>query len=131
MKKETKEPAVETNLLSEFIEAGLAAKNYGINDLAKRVDISYEHARRTVRGEGVPTKFVLKEMCKVLDLDYERAARLADGANLRKKYGMMPEELVTRPKGLEPIERVWSKLTIVQKDDLVMMAQQWARRNEA
>jgi hypothetical protein len=130
-RKPDTEPSVPTNMLSEFIAAGLAAKSFGINDLAKRVEISYEHARRAVRGESVPAKSALKEICRVLDLDYDRASRLADGAHLRSKYGMLPEELVTRPKGLEPIERVWQKLTINQKDDLVMMAQQWARRNEA
>ena len=50
------EPPVPRSQLSEPINRVLQEKGLAIKDLAVMLDVTYEHARRLVRGEGIPSR---------------------------------------------------------------------------
>ncbi|HUJ21276.1 MAG TPA: hypothetical protein VLX58_07125, partial [Bryobacteraceae bacterium] len=91
----------------------------------------YEHARRIVKGIGVPSKPILKALCAYLGLDYKEAERIATADRIQKKYGGIPLELAGKKAGLEPIERVWETLTPDQQRDAISMILGWAKRTKA
>ena len=102
-----------------------------IKDLAEKLDITYEHARRLVRGEGLPSRFVLKMICDGMGLNYKLAEKLATANKIEKKYGSVPMEIAGKKPTLEPIERVWDTLTLQQQEDATSMILGWAKRNKA
>jgi transcriptional regulator with XRE-family HTH domain len=102
-----------------------------LNDLAKKVDITYEHVRRVVRGNGAPSKFVLKLICEELKLPLREAEKLAMVDKIWGKYGKLLTEYMGQKPGMEPIERVWDKLSEEQKSSIVVMVQSLAKASKA
>ncbi len=117
--------------LSEIISEIMEKRGLTINSLAKLMDLSYEHTRRIVRGESIPTKFVLKAICDELKLPYKQLLDTANADNLTKKYGDLLAVMVGKNPAMEPLERIWDDLTEDQQQDLIAMAQGWARRTRA
>jgi len=68
-----------------------------IKDLSDMMDMSYEHTRRLVNGDNLPSKIALKTLVSLLKLDKEEAEKVWLADNLRKKYGGIPAELAGRP----------------------------------
>jgi transcriptional regulator with XRE-family HTH domain len=118
-------------LTSDLIEEGMKNKKMSIKDLAIKIDTTYEHVRRLVNGQALPSKFTLKEICNVLGLSYKEAERAATSDRITKKFGTIPLELSGKKPGLAPIERVWDNLTEDQQADVVTMVQGWSKRNKA
>jgi transcriptional regulator with XRE-family HTH domain len=118
--------------LSELISNAMEKQKVSIKDLAIGLDISYEHARRIVRGEGIPSKHILRAICKALDIDFTVAERLAVDSRVRKAYGdSVILNLAGKIPSLEPVERIWEQLTPEQQEDAITLMQGWARRNQA
>jgi transcriptional regulator with XRE-family HTH domain len=117
--------------VGEIISAKMEEKGLSIRDLAVSLDTAYEHMRRIVKGEGVPSKFLLKSICQELGINYKEAERLVTSDQIEKKYGKIPMEISGKNPEIEPIERVWTHLTNDQKNDIITMVQGWARRNKA
>lgn len=128
MKKTPGTIASEPNRLSDVITEAMKEKGLGINDLAKQLDTSYEHMRRIVRGEGTPSKFVLKALCLALKLPYRELQDLVSADAIQRKYGTLPLVMAGKKPGMEPLERVWDDLTEQQQQDILAMAQSWAKR---
>jgi transcriptional regulator with XRE-family HTH domain len=118
-------------LLSDMVTAKMEEKGFSIKDLAIKLDLTYEHARRIVRGEGVPSRFVLRPLCELLGMPYKEAERVATEDKIRIKYGTVPMEMAGKKPSLEPIERVWDLLSPEQQQDATTMIQGWARRTRA
>lgn len=112
----------QTTRLGELISEKMAEKKIDVRDLAEKLDITYEHVRRIARGEGIPSKFVLKLLSDELGIPYKEAEQIATSDKIIKKYGTIPLELYGKQPSLEPLERVWGKLTEEQQDALKAMA---------
>jgi len=104
--------------------------NIPIRDLSRRMEFSYEHVRRIVRGESIPSKPALRMLCQELGIDFAKADRLATADRMNKKYGEVPAEISEKKPGLEPLERVWDDLLPAQQQDLIAMAHLWFERNK-
>lgn len=128
MKKKRSGEDAYTTRLGDLISKKLAEKDLEILDLAKELEVSYEHARRIVKGLGVPSKPILRIICTYLGMNYKEAEKMVTVDKIQKKYGGIPLELSNKKPGLEPIERVWDSLTPSQQRDAVTLIQGWARR---
>jgi transcriptional regulator with XRE-family HTH domain len=115
--------------LSGLIAGKMKTLGISIRDLAGALDITYEHVRRIVRGQGVPSKLLLESICKALEIDLSTARRLATEQQIRTKFGNVTTELGGGTPGLEPIEEVWHLLTSEQQQDATAMIRAWASRN--
>lgn len=115
--------------LSELIGNRMDELGMDIGGLKKVLDTSYEHARRIVRGEGVPSRPVLRLISQQLQLDFRKIDALATAAQIRKKYGEAVFDMMGRNPELEPIERAWPSLTEQQKHDAIAMITGWAKRS--
>lgn len=122
--------APATNRVAELIMEAMTDQGMSVRDLSIKVDTTYENIRRITKGESIPSKFVLKAICDALKLNYKEAERLANADRMVKKFGTVPMELAGKNPELEPLERIWKWLDDNQKQDLIMMAQGWAKRNK-
>jgi ribosome-binding protein aMBF1 (putative translation factor) len=129
VKKKVEEPV--TTLVSEIVSEAMEKQKVEIRDLAEKLGVTYETVRGIVRGLVVPSKFVLKPIADALGLDDEELGKAAVADRIRKKYGTVPLVIAGKNPELEPIERVWQHLTNEHKQDLVGMAQMYAKRDRA
>lgn len=118
-----------TTILSDHIKAAMEDKGMSIKDLALSLGITYEHARRISSGLTLPSKFILRECCRILDPDQHEMMKLMTADSIRIKYGSIPIELSGKDPSLEPLERVWGKLTDAQKETLISTAKHFANLN--
>jgi transcriptional regulator with XRE-family HTH domain len=116
-------------LIAELISSKMEEQGKTMKDLAEKFDITYEHVRRIVRGEGIPSKYVLKLFAEELGIPYKELEKTAVHDKIKKKYGSIPAELAGRNPALEPIERVWPKLSVDQQATLIDMANSFSKRN--
>jgi transcriptional regulator with XRE-family HTH domain len=116
--------------LAELIVVRMHELAISIKDLASALDISYEHGRRIVRGDGVPSESTLVSICEALEIDLKQARRFATLDQIRNKYGNdILAELTGKRPALDPIEQAWDLLTPEQQQDAIAMIQAWANRN--
>ena len=115
--------------LSELIEEAMDAKGMGIRELAIAAGITYEHARRVVRGENIPSNPLLKVFSGILGLDEKLIERTATHDRLNIKFGGIPMELSGKDPSLAPMERLWPKLSQEQHKNLLSIATSWAKMN--
>jgi transcriptional regulator with XRE-family HTH domain len=127
--KSNKKPLPQAPL-AELIAGKMGEIGVSINDLAGALEISYEHARRVVRGECLPSKHLLASVCEALEIDLGQAERIASLYQMHAKYGNLVAESAGKNSELEPIERVWDLLTPEQQQDAIAMIQAWASRNK-
>lgn len=117
--------------VGEMISDAMAKKGWSIKDLSDALEITYEHVRRIVKGEGVPSKPMLKLICQNLDINFtDEVYKSLTADQIEKRYGKVPAELSGKNPELDPIERAWSSLTSDQKHDVIGMVQMWSRRNK-
>jgi transcriptional regulator with XRE-family HTH domain len=126
LERETQNTRIGQAILNRMEERGVS-----IRDLAGRLEVTYEHARRITKGESVPSKYVLKLLCEYLDMDFAAAEKLRNMDRIQAKFGDLPLELSGKIADLDPLERVWNQLTPEQKNDLTTMGLAWAKRNKA
>lgn len=122
--------AEQHSTVASLVSEAMDKKGLTIKDLAEKLDITAEHTRRIVRGLYTPNKVALKGICLVLDLPFDETYRIALSERIRKKYGVVADNLEVRPKGLEPIEKSWEFLTKAQQKDVVSMVTSWAANNK-
>lgn len=115
--------------LSEFIHVAMDDKHMDIRGLAELVGVTYEHARRLVRGtEGVnPSPSTLRVLCTALGLNFKAMDKIVKEDAARRKYGTAIMEMSGMNPGLEPLQRVWDKLSESQQRDIIAMATSWAK----
>jgi hypothetical protein len=99
--------------------------------VALRVSATYEHVRTILRGRIVPSKYMVKELAKALGLNLGELERAAVVDRIQLKFGGLPAELTGKNPELQPIERVWSKLSKEHKADIIAMALTFAKRDAA
>jgi transcriptional regulator with XRE-family HTH domain len=115
--------------LAELLTSKMEEQGMTMNELAEKLDVTYEHVRRIVRGEGIPSKYVLKLIAEVFKFKYHDLEKIAVSDKIKKKYGSIPAELAGKDPTLEPLEKLWFKLHEEQRAALIDMASSFARRN--
>lgn len=115
--------------LGDYLQVVLEERGMTIRDLAIQSEITYEHARKIVRGDIVPSKQMVRIFSYTLGLPLPEMEELAIADRIIKKHGGLPASLVGKKPDMEPLERHWDLLTPAQKSDLINWAKQWAQRN--
>jgi len=116
--------------LGEIMTAALEQKGLSIKGLSRKLDISYEHARRM--SHGYPqAKPMLKLVCKLLDLDVEKMEELSVQASINRRFPGVAMRIAGIDPELEPVERLWRQLKSDQKDDVITLMRAMAKRNNA
>lgn len=124
--------AVNVESQGQFSTALVVAMNTAgltIKDLAEKTDMTYENARRLVKGMTLPSKYVLKEICKILKLDFAKMENMVIADKFRRKFGDTSVDLMGHRPSLAPLEEIWDHLTEDQQKDLIAMAKGLLRRN--
>ncbi len=114
--------------LSDLIRQRMQQKGCSIRDLAAAAGVTYEHVRKIVKGDALPSRHSLQTLAKVLELELEEVEplRVADG--IRLKYGQIPKEITGRDPELQPIERYWHRLTKEQKATVTQLVRTLAHQ---
>jgi hypothetical protein len=118
--------------LPEFSVAvleALEAKDKSIGWLADATKITYEHARKLVRGKTFPSKLLLPQIIKVLGLDKQKITQMVIADRLRKQFGEIPEAITGKTPRMVKLGMVLESLTDEQFQNLLGMAQGMAAMN--
>lgn len=105
-----------------------------ITSVADQLGISYEHMRKICRGETFPSKFMLSPLGAILQLSEQELENLMVADKIRQKYGRIPTSISGKNPELEPLERIWPRLTESQKEELLVIARaltNWNRKKKA
>lgn len=121
----------EHESLGDRVNNAMQDKGMGIRDVAEKLELTYEHVRRIVRGEAIPSKFILKPIAELLSMEYSELEQLATAERIRKKYGAIQVDIIPKNATLDPVEKVWNKLTEKQQKDALSMMQGWAKNNRS
>ena len=113
--------------VGELLLRKMEDKGISIRVMAIKTGVVYEHVRRVVRGEGIPSEELLKLMCDVLGINYKDAEKLATADKMLRRYGVTSAEVAGRKPGLEPIERLWDSITESQRQDVIALVQSMSR----
>ena len=69
------------------LEFAMSDAELSCHDVAARIECSYEHIRKLIRAEALPSKPLLKELCRITRMDSIEARRLVTLDFCRHKYG--------------------------------------------
>jgi DNA-binding Xre family transcriptional regulator len=105
--------------IAEALNDGMAVKNIGLQELADKTKISYEHLRKMSKGEATPSASKLAAICKVLDLDLEAIQALEVSERVQKKYGAISGAIPGKNPELARVETLWPKLSKPQRKVLL------------
>ena len=115
--------------LSELVSAGLAAKEMSIKDLSNALEVTYEHARRLVKGFP-PSKPILRLLAAILELDFDKLEEVAVAASIRRRFGDVQLRIEGKDPEMEPVARLWKQLKDHQKGDILAMMKTMAKRSK-
>jgi transcriptional regulator with XRE-family HTH domain len=105
---------IALRLQQEMDQRGLT-----LQDVAKMFDLSYEYARRLVRGHNSVSKNVLWRMSKIFDWDVEEMDKLLVGDRWRQKNGPLGAIAQEFDTEVEPFEKGFKMLDQTQKQFLL------------
>lgn len=117
----------ENTQLGEFLIAQMEEKGLSTRDVAEKLEVTYEHMRRLVRGEGLPSPGVLRDISKLFGKPYTELNQITTGDKARKRYGTAILQLTGRDPTMEPLERLWPKLGTEQRTVVVDLAKSLAK----
>ena len=109
----------------------MSAKAISAQALKDLAEVSYEHIRKLVTGVALPSKGLVKEIAGVLKVPAGELQDLADFDRIHRKYGEAPAKLAGRNPEIEPLNLLWSGLTQMQKEELLVLARFFVDRNQA
>ena len=118
---------IKTRVGAKINEA-LEDRGISIRAFAIAMEATYEHIRRIVRGESLPSKPMLRQMAEHLGLDASELIQDLAFDSITKRWGGLPQELSNKKPGMATIERCWDDLNPEQQEDLTNFAVQWAKR---
>jgi transcriptional regulator with XRE-family HTH domain len=108
----------------------LDRKRITLRDLAEKVESTYEHMRKLVRGTAQPSKAMLKEICRALDLNFEDMRQLVEEDRMQRKYGDAVYKMVGKDPRIGELESAGlGQLTDEQVKVVANMVQTFARGN--
>jgi hypothetical protein len=98
----------------------------GIIDLSDKLQVTYEHARKMVRGISVPTRFIILEIADIFGEDAAELVALAKADNFLRKFGPRSPTPIFNPE-VTPFAEAWPHLTMEQKDTLLFLLSSFVR----
>ncbi len=101
-----------------------------IKDVANESGATYEHIRKLCKGLALPSPQLMHHLAKIVGFKVEDAEKMVVADHINAKFGKMPAMISGKNPELLPIENVWGSLNAGQKQDLVLMAQSMAKRNQ-
>jgi transcriptional regulator with XRE-family HTH domain len=104
---------------AQALIAGLNEKGMTKNDLAAKLEISYEYVRKMEQGRGWPSRLLLKEICKLLGLKEEAMQDLIAEDQLEKKYGKSGMKAIGKDPRAGQLES--AGLRLLNKDQFNMV----------
>ncbi len=108
----------------------IEAQHLTVKEVASQADLTYEHMRKLVNGEALPSIEALQRICKVLRADLHEMTTLLFAEKAFRTYGSHTiVDMTGANKELAPIEVNWPHLDAEQKAILIDVAQAMARRN--
>ena len=127
----------EPTRVSEMLSMAMEEKGLSKGDLKillinqQDTDISYEHVRRLVEGQGNPSRTLMKSLSVVLGIPFKKLedASLLDTAHKKKLDKVVLFDAGKDPS-IEPMARVWKRLTEDQRETVLHLATDLARRNK-
>lgn len=122
---------VPLSLFAEAVQNKMDEMGLGTKEVSDLTESTYEHVRKILKGGAFPSKYYFSVLCDSLHLDKREMERLLTADRIRKKYGKIPLELSGKNPDLEPVERVWHKLTKQQQKDFIFQMEAVAKRNKA
>lgn len=120
----------EPHLFGEALLSALRSRDLSIVDLARVMDITYEHGRKLSKGLAFPSKYLLRSLCDKLELNYLEMEKKVTADKIRKKHGTIPLELAGKDPRFENFEHVLVLLEDSQLEDLYVIAKAMVQRNE-
>jgi transcriptional regulator with XRE-family HTH domain len=120
-------PSLSTS--GERIQERMDELGLSIKDVADKAESTYEHIRKITRGTSFPSKYFIRVLAEVLDMDKQELEELVAVDQIMHKYGKTLNRVIGKNPELDPIEKVWSKLTKDQKADFISQITAVARRN--
>jgi transcriptional regulator with XRE-family HTH domain len=122
---------MEQTQLGQYLSDAMARAGLSIKELAERCDVSYEYIRRLVRGEGLPSKHMLRVIAAEVGADRKEVERLLVADSIRRDYGKVPLEISGKNPDAELFERHISELTPDQREALEAMLMMFVKQNRA
>lgn len=104
----------------QALVAELDKQGLNLRDLAMRVEASYEHMRKLVKGMTPPSKPLLKLICKEIKLDYQEMLQIVEEDRIQKKYGDAVYKMVGKDPSIGVVEA--AGLRELSKDEVKMVA---------
>jgi transcriptional regulator with XRE-family HTH domain len=123
----TMTPSLSTS--GERIQERMDELGLSIKDVADKAESTYEHIRKITRGTSFPSKYFIRVLAEILDMKKEELEELVTIDQIMHKHGKTINRIVGKNPELEPIEKVWVKLTKDQKADFISQMTAVARRN--
>jgi transcriptional regulator with XRE-family HTH domain len=94
------------------------APDYWIQNLADDLQLSFEHARKLVKGLAIPTDLRCEAIARVFDVDPAELIEIAEAEKFHKKYGKTALAPNFNPE-LAAFSSAWGLLTDTQKSSLL------------
>lgn len=105
-------------------------KELSIKDLAEKVDATYEHIRKMLKGLSFPSTLMMKALARELHVAYDVLAEAATNDRLERRYGVAILNKVTKQSPeTAPFSPILPKLTEEQRDSLLSLAKTYERQN--
>lgn len=110
--------------------AAMADNNVDIRETAKRVDSTYEHIRKLVKGLANPSPYMLIKLSKALKgFNQNEAHKLVDLDKAQKKFKGNFNEMAGIPEDADAFLKDWAYLTPNQKEMLTIQVSAIAMQN--
>lgn len=116
------------NRTSAAIAQHMAEQGVTIRDLSTRVRITYEHARRIVRGEAIPSTELATRISHVLSMNPDQLLLLGKADRMKEKFDV---EILSVPDSddVETLKGIWTILSTERRRDLIEIAKLFAGLN--
>ena len=96
---------------SEKLKDGIDRFNLSQKSTAARLGCSYEHVRKMVRGECLPSEELLRKVCSVFKWEITAIKKLRRLDEARKKFGPTFWTILGKDPRIEPLYIFWPYLS--------------------
>ena len=124
-----KGPSRHLNRFASELHRLTASNQLSTRQLAERTGTTYEHIRKLLAGEALPSKRLLKDIAQVLGTSASLLQEAADLHRVEHKYGKLLLRVAGRNPELHQLDLLWPSLTGIQKDELIALARFFVDRN--
>jgi transcriptional regulator with XRE-family HTH domain len=100
----------------------------GIKELAEAIGITYEHARRLVRGLSIPSPAILIVLADVFGVDRGVLQGLAKTTKFERQYGRTAPSALAHPE-VEMIAKAWNMLSEKQRAEILTLVKRSLHEN--